>query len=125
MSRRGLSLIEVVASLLLIATTAAALLVAHGRSLAQLGDIRTQETAATLARELVTQWKLDPPEPAAEMHGRVETQPTWRWTRTAKPYGDAMPPPLWEVTLTIHRPGDGGSDHMIKTLTWLERSSER
>ncbi len=75
---RGISLIEVVASLLLIATTATALLVAHRRSFQQLEVTIRQETAASLAGELIASWKIEPPEPEANVAGCIESHPSWR-----------------------------------------------
>ncbi len=121
---RGMSLIEVVASLLLIATTATALLVAHGRSLEQLKATVHQETAASLAGELIASWKIEPPGAASNLAGGCESHPSWRWTRVAQPYADVAHLQLWEVTLTLYRTDEKGNVHALRTYSWLERSDE-
>ena len=121
---RAISLIEVVASLLLIATTATALLVAHGRSLQQLKATVHQETAAALAGELMASWKIDPPGPGSTLSGGFQSRPSWRWTRGAQPYAAAVHLQLLEVTLALYRTDDQGNTRALRTYSWLERSDE-
>jgi Tfp pilus assembly protein PilV len=120
----ALTLIEVVAALVLVATSVTALLAAQGRSLAQLQQARELETAATLARELITQWRLDPlVVPPSE--GGFPGQPTWRWTRRVVLPSDGGASELQEVVLSIHRRDDRGVERNIASYTWLEKSSAK
>ena len=120
---RALTLIEVVASLVLLATTATALLLAQGRSLEQLRAVREQHMASKLARELITHWKLEPPAPTTAMEGSFGARAGWRWTRHSQPYGLAKVKPLWQVTLTVHK-RDHKGENAVSSYTWLEHVDE-
>lgn len=121
MRAKGLSLIEVVVSLVLIGTTATMLLTAHSRSLEQLRATSNSETASILARELITQWKLEPPDETSPMDGRFESHPKWGWAGESVPYPSQGQSELQQVTLTIHRTDQRGFDQIVVTYTWLER----
>lgn len=121
---RAISLIEVVASLVLVATTVTALLAAHGRSLEQLRATRQQQTAATLARELITEWQIDPLRHGAATQGEFESVQGWRWTRRIVPYPFARGLPLHEVTLRIYRIDANGQERALMTYTWIEGPNE-
>lgn len=119
----ALTLIEVVAALVLVATSVTALLAAQGRSLAQLRQARAPETTATLARELITQWRLEPlVVPPSE--GEFLGQPTWRWTREVTLPTDGRLSELQEVVLSIHRRDDRGVERTIASYTWLEKTRD-
>ena len=117
----ALTLIEVVAALVLVATSVTALLAAQGRCLEQLRCARELETAATLARELITQWRLDPltvPPTAGEFPG----EPTWRWERRVGPPVDGRATELQQAVLTILRRDARGVERPVASYTWLERA---
>ncbi len=118
---KALSLIEVVASLVLLATTATGLLAAHGKSLEQLAATRRQETAAILARQLVTAWKIDPPAPVSTMEGRLEGNTSWRWTQTMVPYSTHIDARIQEMTVTIYHTDERGNERCVAAYSWLER----
>jgi Tfp pilus assembly protein PilV len=121
MKARGLSLIEVVASLVLVGTTVTALLEAHGRSLDQLHAIRTQQSASSLARELINQWKLDPAAGRLAVEDTFPSRSGWRWTRIALPFGSASQVELQEVTLRIYQTDGQGREKLVTSYTWLEK----
>lgn len=116
---RGLVLIEVVAALALLASTATLLLVAHGRSLTQLHSTNQQETAARLAEELLTAWKLENADTTLAGEGSFAQSAGWRWTRTVKPYEGAPNSDVVEITLTVLHT-KGTQERVLATYTWLE-----
>lgn len=122
---RGLSLIEVVAALVLLAGCAVTLLTAQGRSLDQLRAVRTQETAADLARELITSWKLDPTADLP-LEGYFESTPGWRWERQECWYATGSQGNLQEVALTIYRPQSKGmgEEEALASYSWIERETD-
>ena len=121
---RALTLIEVVASLVLLAATATLLLTAQGRSLDQLRSIREQEIAAVLTHELIATWKLNPPGKHSATEGRWQSHAAWRWRRQLAPYPLTIRSVLQEVTLTLYRTDQEGNDVPVSTHTWLERPDE-
>lgn len=119
MIHRGLTLIEVVAALVLTATTVTALLMAQTRSLTQLHIIRQQKIAADLAHELIRQWQLQPDELSRSADGSFDVRPGWTWERRATP--SPLAGALNEVTLTIYGPTDDVLRTLLVTYTWLEK----
>lgn len=122
---RGLSLIEVVAALALLAGAAAGLLTAHGAALGQLAATRHQETATTLAEELITEWKIKPPNGTGEREGRFEGRPSWRWTRSLRPYPSVGKAPIRELTLIIYRMDERGKEQVMGSYTSLETADDQ
>jgi len=82
---RGLSLIEVVASLVLLATVVTSLLMAQSRSLAQLRATQEREKASVLAGELLVAWEIAPREWTDHEEGVFDGDASWRWARTSRP----------------------------------------
>ncbi len=117
---RGLSLIEVVAALVLLSGCAVMLLTAQGRSLDQLRAVRTQETAAGLARELIASWKLDPTV-ELPLEGYFESTPGWRWERQVRWYSTGAHGSLQEITLTVYRTKLDREEEAVARYTWIER----
>jgi len=121
---RALSLIEVVASLALLAASATALMVAHARSLEQISATRDQAAASVLAENLIAAWRLDPDSDLDDCRGLFDSKPSWRWKRTREPCDLAMRPGLFEITLTVSRTDVRGAEQVVATHTWLERDDE-
>ena len=121
---RALSLIEVVASLALLATSATALMVAHARSLEQISATRDQAAASALAGNLIATWKLDSDSDLDDCRGLFDSKPSWRWKRTCRPCDLAMRSGLFEITLTVLRADVSGAEQVLATYTWLERDDE-
>ena len=119
----GLSLIEVVASLVLLATVVTSLLLAQSRSLQQLRATRERETADVLAGELLATWKIEQREWPDHEEGEFEGHSSWRWARTSRPYPLTRGLALREVSLKMwHR--DSAGERVVRELTWLEREYE-
>jgi Tfp pilus assembly protein PilV len=118
---RGLTLIEVVAALVLMAGVVSALLLAQGRLLGKLRGIEEQELASHLAREIIAQWKLERP---TATQGEVEEYPGWRWIRQESTTLLVRDPLVREVTLQIvHRTADG-AERTVASYQWLEKKDE-
>lgn len=117
----ALTLIEVVAALTLVATSVTALLAAQGRSLEQLRSAQELETAATLARELIIQWRLDPLV-VPPLEGEFIENPKWRWRRKVGATTDHRATDLQEIMLTIYRRDNRGVEQRITSYIWLEKT---
>jgi Tfp pilus assembly protein PilV len=122
---RALTLIEVVASLVLLATAVTTLLAAQGRSLEQLRTARELATAAELARELITEQRLDPSQPLTDSEGLFASHSEWRWSRTVKPFAETADSALQIITLAIYRQDRLGVERMVTSYTWLEKPHDR
>ena len=122
MRRQAISLIEVLASLTLLAVTTAALFAAQGRAWHQLAAAHERNTAADLAQELITSWKLDSAVRASSATGEFPQAAGWHWSREVQPYAQA--PGLLEITLHVHRRQSDSTTLTILTYTWLEKPSE-
>ncbi|MEK6674127.1 MAG: hypothetical protein AABZ47_00565 [Planctomycetota bacterium] len=122
-NRPALTLIEVVAALVLVATTATLVLTAQSRSLHQLRHLQESETAHRLAGELIAKWKLQRPQQSPMLEGRFEEATHWHWRRSVRPH-DFRSGSLQEVTLTVQRsePKES-SPATIGTWIWLERTN--
>ena len=121
--RSGLTLIEVVASLALLATAVCGILIAHGRVITEWGTIRERHTATALATELVTPWKLDRSSSRTAKEGVCESHADWSWVKSRKPYSAATQLALKEVTLTLTHTGAIGEPATYSWI-WLEREHE-
>lgn len=116
----GLTLIEVVAAITLLATTVTALLAVQSRSLAQLHAAHQREKAASLATDLVARCRCGALEPTGE--GIFANDPGWSWTRSALPYTDATTTDLMQVTLTVSHTDVHGAATEVIRYVWLERA---
>jgi type II secretory pathway pseudopilin PulG len=121
---KALTLLEVVVALVLVATTASALLVAHGRSLEQAKRIEHLDRGESLARQLILQWRVEPVGDAPCQEGKFKDNPAWRWTRICKPATNREDSPLLEVCLTLHRLKLDGDEEELLSYTWIEKQEE-
>lgn len=119
---RGLTLIEVVAALVILAVTTTALTVAHARSLEQLRVLRHQETAAMLAEEWLAARALEDLPAVESSSGTFEHQPGWRWALAGGPWlPDDGGPALVQRSLEIYRARSEAGEELVRRYTWLER----
>ncbi len=123
---RALSLIEVVASLALLATTATVLLFAQGRSLDQLRATRDQEAATDLAREWLADWKLqaEGQKSSLPLDGQFGSHPAWHWRRQVTPYLSAEPSRLVEMQLSVFQTDGRGRSKLVAAFHWIEKTHE-
>jgi Tfp pilus assembly protein PilV len=124
MRTRALSLIEVIASLVLIGGVVTALITMQARSLEQVRASRNQQTAAALAQELIVQWKLNSESDESPAQGRFDAIPGWRWERHTKPYVTHNGSPLEWTSLTITCADVVGPEHVVATFQWLEKPDD-
>lgn len=117
---KAMTLIEVVASLVIVATTGTALLLAQSQSIAQLTATNEQKTAARLATHLILIWKIDPAPLGSNIEGQFEDQSGWKWQRQTKPRMGTVQPNLIDVTLEIYRYDDSGQRNVVTSYTWIE-----
>ncbi len=122
--RRGLTLIEVVASLVLISLAASTALTAYSRSLSQWHSTKELAQASALAEELIAGWRLDPPEDAGVLVGAWPDAPAWSYRRTEVRIGGSDAHPIRQWTLAVYHADETGARQAITTYTWLERSDD-
>lgn len=120
--RRGAILIDVLAALVILGTTVATLALAQWRSLAQVAATRQKAVASSLARDLITSWRLEDTRFSDFDEGEFEEQEGWSWRRsrawTTVDPGIEMP----ELTLEILALDSNGVSQVVTTVSWLERS---
>lgn len=124
--RRGLTLVEVIAALALLATVISAVLAAQVRSMNQVHRADQQRHAAELAEALLTQWRLDGQRVDEPGQG-TWAEPGWSWLREvrrehiamARPAG-ATGPEMTAVRLAIRHERDTGTPAEVYSVSWLE-----
>ncbi len=118
--RRGISLVEVMVSLLLLGTTITALLVAQARSLRAISHANERMVAAELARELITGWQLDGTDVLVAASGQFPGCEDWSWSRecTLKEVQEQVR--MREVKVRIeHVSLGGGIEAFSHDVVWL------
>lgn len=121
--RKGLSLIEVLASLTLIAGAMTALLLAQSRSVRQLAATRRSAQTHDLAEALILQWRADP-QPIAPKEGRSDRDPRMRWVRAVTPF-ESGGRELQEVRLRVFTLDDKGDECVSAEYLWWEEAKKR
>lgn len=118
---RGISLVEVVAALVLTATTLTTLLLVLARTVEQAHVLQHQEKVTACASSLVAAWSQEPPE-ATEGICSTDAALTWRRSQAIRHRVEAAD--LFEVTLTIVDRTDAQREQTLLAYTWLERPPE-
>lgn len=119
-SLRGLTLIEVIASLVIVGTCVSAMLVAQGDSLRRLADCDRQLMARNLAHELIAGWKLDGEDLRQPEAGQLEEFDGWCWRRSANEYEIIERITGTEITLCIEKcPGRATTSTWSRCYSWL------
>lgn len=83
--RRGMTLIEVLAALVIIGGSVTAILVAQSNSLGALKSSQLDLTVQHLAKELTAKWEVNEEDQSVSASGQVDNRDSWRWTRTTRP----------------------------------------
>lgn len=112
---KGLSLVEVLAALTLIAGTMTALLLAQAASLRQLAATRKAAEAHRRAEQLILGWKVDPASVTPE--GAFDGS-TLYWLREEAPSWLSASRELREVRLRVY--GRDAQDGVLAEYVWLE-----
>ncbi|MBN1510671.1 MAG: hypothetical protein JXB13_01530 [Phycisphaerae bacterium] len=122
--RPALTLFEVVAALVLLATVVSALLVAQGRALQQLAELRERDQAARLVRELLVQWELAREDVTQPAEGTFPDAADWVWSRTVQPQAVGMHDD-WVRIRVVASPRDRVSDPVAAVAyEWLVPPAE-
>ena len=122
--RRGFTLIEVVAALVLLSGTVVALINVESRSLQQLAASTHQRTAARLAEELLAHWQLQECGLCTEADGAFGDCPGWSWRRSVTQTAVTPPTGLLQIELAIIRTDEQGEPQTVATYVWLEAPDE-
>ena len=118
--RRGLTLVEVLASLLILGGAVSMMLTAQMRSLEQVSRSRWGCEAEDLARELIADWQLAEADMASPEQGQIGDGETWRFDRMSRQVNIEDGASLSEITLTLtRRTGDENAEPWSRSFTWL------
>ncbi len=120
--RRGLTLIEVVAAIVILGSSVTAMLMARANNLGQLSDARRQMTARAIAQELIAEWRLAKVDLTAPASGSVEGEPGWSWRRSVE--SARLPGNLQgqDVRLEIIRVNDAANMELwSRSFHWIVR----
>jgi len=122
--RPGLTLIEVVASLAIIALAASTALTAYTRSLTQWRHTHRLATADAFATELMATWRLEPPSESVSLQGEFENAPGWSYRRTVTSIDERGAWYLTECTLALYQTETDGRRTAVASYTWWEGTRE-
>ena len=126
-TRKALSIVEVLGAMVLLASTASALLLAQGRTTSQLSSLREQALGARLAEELVAQWKLDNQRNwiTTNESGDFVAHSGWRWERVVRTPELVQTISATEITLRVVHRQPSGEERRVAQYVWLERRDEK
>jgi type II secretory pathway pseudopilin PulG len=116
---QGLTLVEVIAGLALLATLLAAILVAFGRQAAQMRKSRDRLKAVELADRLLGDWSAQNAIPAIGTEQTLEGTKDWRWRLVEAGSADLDAAGLAAVRLEVFRPIVGTPDQVLASVDLL------
>ena len=130
MTRRALTLIEVLAALALMGGTASAMVVAYTRALHQIHETRLRRQAFKRAHEQIVQWTLDNEPLDHNAEGRFENTTNqdsadtthsgpWFWTRTVRLVRVTTTTDMHEITLAIRLEREGQPRTRLAQVVWF------
>lgn len=128
-SLRALTLIEVIAALAILGTTATAMLTAYGRALHQMALSQDRRTACELADALLLHGELRGERfdvAATGTFAEIEGLPAglrdvehWQWARTVRRVRPTPTSEMNEVRLRVTRERDDGRVETLAVVHWL------
>ena len=122
---RGLTLVEVVAAALILATVATTALSVLSASLTGLRANGDQLVAQHHARNLIADWRINPTELAVSGSGMCAGASDWNWTRNVAPYNAQADAHLHMVTLTLQKDGaTANTASPAYAWTWIVRNEK-
>jgi type II secretory pathway pseudopilin PulG len=114
---RGLTLVEVIAGLVLLATLLASILVAFGSQAAQIRAARDRITAVELADRLLSEWSSQNAIPAVGTEQNLAGTNAWRWRIVAGQSAELALSGVSSVRVEVWRSKQTGADQV---LAWAE-----
>ena len=121
MHSRGLSLVEVVAAIVLLAGTVTPLILSQSKASQQYATARNLTSASSLAQELTYRWRLEEINTSTPAQGVFEDTPNWSWQRTSSVYSNVGSITVLEVTLEIKLLSERDSQTVV-SYSWLENA---
>lgn len=116
--RAALSLIEVVASLVILGSAVTTLLAAYARNMANVKEAERQLVAHEIARELIAQWRVDEVDLTVSAQGAASNAAGWSWRRWAEPISLADAANLRQITVEVRH-----QVHVDRDFLWNRRYS--
>jgi Tfp pilus assembly protein PilV len=117
----GLTLVEVLAALVLLAGTVTAMLLTQAEALRQESATANQHTAAGVAEALIQSWRLGGNDVTVPAEGMFQSHAGWAWKRTVGPFAGKGAVELLRIRLTIVRHDDASPAQTVAEYEWLER----
>lgn len=122
--RRSLVLIEVVAAIALLGSTAVGLLVAQSQALGQLETARRRALGARVARELLAGWQLNEVDVQIADAGSIESDPQWSWRRSVADTRVADSARMKLITVSILHQSPMLGPRRVLHYQWLEKPAD-
>ncbi len=121
-ARPGVTLVEVLAALVLLAGCVTVLLLAQARAWQQQAANAEQRQAAALAEPLILEWRRSGQDIGWSGEADFEDRPGWSWQCTAEPIHvtEEEDSAMTRVQLTITVQDPGADRRAVATYTWLE-----
>ena len=117
-SRPGITLVEVMASLLILGTAITGIVVAQARSLRQVHSAGQQIAASRIAEELIVTWRMEAVDVTAPDSGTVTSDERWSWRRTSERRAITASAFMAEVVLVLAFEDETGAvEHEYRWLT--------
>ncbi len=115
-TRRGLTLVEVIAGLVLLATLLTAVLAAFKAHAAQIRGARDRLKASETAEELVSSWAAQGALPAVGTQKALAGTDGWSWRVLANDSQPSGPVKIGSVRIEIIRPRDVAGDEVLASV---------
>jgi len=122
--QRGVTLVEVVAALALLAGTVTALLLAHGRSVRLMAESKVRSEVAVSAEELVFAWSIHDDDLRLTVEGAFVAPPNWVWRREAVPFNTGGDSKLYRARLTASDSTKEGIAAQPYVVEWLFKAND-
>ena len=116
---QALTLVEVIAGLVLLATLLASILIAFGSQAAQMRKSRDRLRAVQLADRLLAEWSSQNAFPALGSEQKLEGTKDWRWRLGNATSADLDNAGLSSIRLEVFCPLAGSPDQVLASVDLL------
>jgi type II secretory pathway pseudopilin PulG len=116
-ARRGLTLVEVVAGLLLLATLLTAVLTAFRTHATQIRRARERLQANDMANELLRGWQAQGAMPPIGTQKLLDGTDGWAWRIAANGFIQTEPVRIGSVRVDIVRPDGAANDEILSSVS--------